>query len=170
VYRFRAALIAACLALSVAFAAAPIAFAHGAAPKTPPPPSVCSSYVTGQWGTINTSEDVDTQAAIQEMKNSDGTTCGEYRTVGVWRLHSGVSNRHINDRYAGMNYLPDGSPISAAIGESFSYLTATSSWQYYYGPWVSLSCNTHFLSWFVVNIVETGGYPVAYSYGRYASC
>jgi hypothetical protein len=170
VSRWRAVLVAVALSLSLAAMLAPAAMA---APKAVKPLSVCSSTVTRGMGSINSSYAISDQAGVQELKNSDGTSCYEYRVIGAWRVTPGYSTYHIDWRTAGLYYLPGNSYISGSGAESFSYLTGSSGWQYFYGPWVSISCNTYFHGEFQIEIADgpdAGAAPVAWGYGIYASC
>jgi hypothetical protein len=170
--QLRAAMVAACLAMSLAIA---VAGSASAAPKPTQPngtESVCSAVATRTWGTANNTFGVSTQAGVQELKNSDSTSCFEYRGVLAWKTNTGFPSLTIDERFTELLYLPGNDYIGGSAASNFTHLNSTSSWQYYYGPWVSIPCNTYFHSAGAVNIITPGytGYPVAYSYGLYASC
>jgi hypothetical protein len=163
------------IALSLALALSLMlvfASAAGAAPHSVKPLSTCSSVITRGYGTANTSDDVRTQTGVQELKNSDGTTCAQYRTVLRWMRNFPDIPATIDERFVQLEWLPGNSTVAGSVSDSITgNLSATNSWQYFYGPWTTISCNGHFLGMSEVHLTSAGGaWIVSYSYGQYASC
>lgn len=126
--RMRAGLVAALLSLSLAALLAPVAMA---APKSVKPNgtlSLCSSVVTRSTGPISYGTNLDVYTVVQELKNSDGTSCNEYRSIMYFRLDSLYQSTLVQMRYTGLMWWYQGATINSSVALSYTHLTATSSW------------------------------------------
>lgn len=125
------AAIVACLLLAFVVPAS----AHGVVSAPHVIDGTCNITVSEDFGTWNSSGNLNAREYIQEIKNSDGTSCNEFRSVT--EFYSTVS-RTINFR---LSELIDGGGGAHGANSTSSQFTTTASTHYtYVGNWVSGSC------------------------------
>jgi hypothetical protein len=129
----------------------------GASPKTIRPLAVCSIALTRTTGFASVSDgdhSLSIETRVQELKSSDGTTCGEYRSQLLYKSNTGV-NESVHLRDAGLVNWPAFVDVSGSWLTSTTTVTATTSFSTFTGPWASIGCGAQFFGESDAN--ESGG-------------
>src|SRR5574337_1193101 len=122
--KLRAAFIAACLALTLVVAAAPLTHTAHAAGS-------CTIVVTNSWSGIASESNggvLRGQVALQDTKSSDGTYCYSRAIFKYWT----TSGTETLDYRAAALY--NGGSFLGKV-ESWTTVTATTTAQYWYSNW-----------------------------------
>lgn len=156
--------LAACLLAALIVPAS----AHGASVS---PLVTCSVVVTDITGSTYHTSPWYARVLIQELKNSDGTSCNEYRGVLQYHTESGfINNLNYRHIFLTTGYGGSGSLISGSSVESYSTVGVNgTNWVSFNGNWVTRSCNQ--LSYAGGEVDGTDGTILyAYSTGQYGAC